>query len=69
MESQFNVVSFFLYYDRYSCKPDLAKIKIVTFALKIINSKNVSKTTFTRWEFIRVNVETDKNLSLFACCV
>ena len=27
---------------------DLAKTKIVTFALKIINSKSVSKTTFTR---------------------
>ena len=39
---------------------DLAKTKIVTFALKIVNSKSVSKTTFTREEFIRVNVETDK---------
>ena len=48
---------------------DLAETKIVTFALKIINSKSVSKTTFTRGEFIRVNVETDKNLSLLACCV
>ena len=36
---------------------DLAKAKIVTFALKIINSKSVSKTTFTRGEFIRI---TDK---------
>ena len=45
---------------------DLAKTKIVTFALKIINSKNVSKTTFTPGEFIRVNMETDKNLSVFA---
>ena len=40
---------------------DLAKTKIVTFALKIINSKSVSKTTLTRGEFIRLNVETDKN--------
>ena len=30
---------------------DLDKTKIVTFALKIINSKSVSKTTFTRGEF------------------
>ena len=36
---------------------DLAKTKIVTFALKIISSKSVSKTTFTRGKFIRV---TDK---------
>ena len=42
---------------------DLAKTKIVTFALKII------KTTVTREEFILVNVETDKNLSSFDCCV
>ena len=39
---------------------DLTKTKIVTFALKAINSKSVSKTTFTRGEFIQVNVETDK---------
>ena len=48
---------------------DLAKTKIVTFALKIINKKSVSKTTFTQGEFIRVNVETDKNLSVFASWV
>ena len=48
---------------------DLAKTKIVTFALKIISSKSVSKTTFSRGEFIQVNVETDKNLSEFSCCV
>ena len=48
---------------------DLAKTKIVTSAFKIINIKSVSKTTFTRGEFIRVNVEIDKNLSVFACCV
>ena len=42
---------------------DLAKTKIVTFALKII------KTTVTREEFILVNVETDTNLSAFDCCV
>ena len=49
---------------------DLAKTKIITLALKIINSKSVSRTRFTRGEFIRVNVETpDKNLSVFACCV
>ena len=48
---------------------DLAKTQIVKFALKIINSKSVSKTTFTRGEFIRVNVETDKNLSVFANCL
>ena len=39
---------------------DLAKTEILTFALKIINSKSVSKTTFTPGEFIPVNVETDK---------
>ena len=39
---------------------DLAKTKIVTFALKIINSRGVSKTTFTQGKFIRVNVETIK---------
>ena len=48
---------------------DWAKTIIVTFVLKIINSKSVSKTTFTRVEFIRVNVETDKNLFVFICCV
>ena len=48
---------------------DLAKTKIAKFALKIINSKSVYKTTFTRGEFIRVNVEKDKNLSVFAFCV
>ena len=48
---------------------DLAETKIVTFALKTINSKSVSKTTFTRGEFIRVNVKTDKDFSVFACCV
>ena len=48
---------------------DLAKTKIVTFALKVINNKSVSKTPFTQEEFIRVNVEPDKNLSVFACCV
>ena len=47
---------------------DLDKTKIVTFKLKIINSKSVSKTTFTRGEFNRVIVETDKNLSVFAFC-
>ena len=47
----------------------VAETKIVTFVLKIINSKSVSKTTFTQGEFIRVNVETDKILSVFACCV
>ena len=48
---------------------DLAKTKIVTFALKIVNRKSVFKTTFARGEFIRLNVETEKNLSVFACCV
>ena len=48
---------------------DLAKTIIVTFALKIINSKSVSKTTFIRGEFTRVNVETHENLSVFACWV
>ena len=48
---------------------DLVETKIVMFALKTINSKSVSKTTFTRGEFIRVNVETDKDFSVFACCV
>ena len=46
-----------------------AKAIIVTFVLKIINSKSVSNTTFTREGFIQVNVETDKNLSLFVCCL
>ena len=55
-------------YDRYSCNSGLAKTKIFTFALKIINSKSVFNTTFTRGEFIRVNVETVKNFSVFACC-
>ena len=39
---------------------DLTKTKIVKFAFKIINSKSVSKTTFTRGEFIRVNVDTKR---------
>ena len=41
---------------------DWAKTKIVTFLSKIINSmsKSVSKTTFTRGGFIRVNGETIK---------
>ena len=69
MESQFHVVVFFHIMIDACVNSDLAKTKIVTFALKIINSKSVSKTTFTRGEFIRENVETDKNLSVFACCV
>ena len=70
MESQFHVVVFFfnIMIDTRA-NSDLAKTKIVTFALKIINSKSVPKITFTQAEFIRVNVETDKNLSVFACCV
>ena len=48
---------------------DWAKTVNVTFVSEIINSKSVSKTTFTRVGFIWVNVETDKNLSLFVCCV
>ena len=36
---------------------DLVKTKTVTFALKIINSKSVSKTTFTRGEFIRKRIK------------
>ena len=48
---------------------DWAKTIIFTFVLKIISSKSVSKTTFTRGGFIRVNVETDKNLSVFVCYV
>ena len=46
---------------------DLAESLIVTFVLKIINSKSVSKTTVTSGGFIRVNVETDKNLSVLVC--
>ena len=42
---------------------DWAKTIIVTFVLKIINSKSVSKTTFTQGEFIRVIVDIYKNLS------
>ena len=70
MESQFHVVVclFFFYIMIDTCvNSDLAKAKIVTFASKIINSKSVSKTTFTRGEFIQVNVKTDKNVSVFAC--
>ena len=37
-----------------SLSSDLAKTKIVTLALKMINSKSMSKTTFTRGEFVRV---------------
>ena len=48
---------------------DWTKTIIATFVLKIINSKSVSKTTFTREGLIRVNVETNKNLSVFSCCV
>ena len=48
---------------------DRAKTIIVTFVLKIINSKSVSKTTFTRGGINQVNVETDKNLSVSICCV
>ena len=42
---------------------DLATTKIVTFVLKIINSKSVSKTTFTRGEFIRVKATS--HLTIF----
>ena len=48
---------------------DRAKTIIATFVLKIINSKSVSKTTFTRGGFIRENGKTDKNLSAFVCRV
>ena len=48
---------------------DWAKTSIVTCVLKIINSKSVSKTTFTLGGFIQVNVETDKYLSVVVCCV
>ena len=48
---------------------DWAKAIIVTFVLKIISSKSVSKIKFTRGGFVRVNVETDKNLSVFICRV
>ena len=41
---------------------DWAKTIIVTFVLKIINSKSVSRATFTRGGFIQVNVETDKDV-------
>ena len=47
MESQFHVVAFYIMIDT-RVNSDLDKTKIVTFALKIINSKSVSKTTFTR---------------------
>ena len=67
METQFHLV-FYITID--TCiNSDWAKTIIVTFVLKIINSKNESKTTFTRWRFVRVNVETDKNLSVFVGCV
>ena len=46
-----------------------AKAIIATFVVNIINSKSVPKTTFTRGEFIRVNVETDKIYPyLFVAC-
>ena len=48
---------------------DLVKAKLVTFVLKIINSKSVSKTTFTGGNLSGLNLETDKNLSVFAYCV
>ena len=48
---------------------DWAKTIIVTFVLKIFNSKSVSKTTFTQGGFTKVNVETDKNLSVLVCFV
>ena len=57
------MIGFFIMIDT-RVNSDLAETKIVTFALKIINSKSVSKTTFTRGEFIRVNVERNKNLLL-----
>ena len=70
MVAQFHVVIFFFYIMIDTrVNSDLAKTKIVTFALKIIGSKSLSKTTFTRGEFIQVNMETDKHLSVFACCV
>ena len=47
---------------------DWAKTIIVTFVLKLINSKSVFKTTFTRWGFIRVKMVTDKKF-VFVCCV
>ena len=47
MESQFYVVFFYIMIDT-RVNSDLAETKIVTFVLKIINSKSVSKTTFTR---------------------
>ena len=46
MESQFHVVFYIMIDARVNS--DLAKTKIVTFVLKIINSKSVYKTTFTR---------------------
>ena len=61
--------SFFIIMIDTGVNSDFTRTKIVKFALKIINSKSVSKTIFTRGEFIRVNVEMDKNLSVFACCV
>ena len=39
---------------------DWAKIIVIAFVLNIINSKSVSKATFTQGGFIQVNVETDK---------
>ena len=67
MESQFHVVVFFMIDIRINS--DWAKTIIATFVLKIINSKSVSKTTFTRGGFIREKVKTDKNLSVFVCRV
>ena len=62
MENQFDVVVFFFHIMiDTNVNSDWAKTIIVTFVLKIINNKSVSKTTFTRGGFIRVNVETNKN--------
>ena len=48
---------------------DWDKTIIVTFVLKIMNIKSVSKTTSTPVGFILVNVEMDKTLSVFVCYV
>ena len=44
---------------------DRAKTIIVMFMLAITNSKSVSHAR----GFIRANVEVDKHLSVFVCCV
>ena len=60
METQYHLVDFFFQCYDTRVNSDWTKTVIVTFVLTIINSKSVSKTTFTRAGFIRVNVKLIK---------